>query len=769
MGREWEKDDGLQYILRGRRKPDHRVEVSSGGHLVRRYGGSLGREDDETGLSRRRWQILHVLVGDADRAFTREQLAARIQEVYPDDGRLEPSAITNHISNIRGALGDSANDPGFIATDSKGRYRLCAAVDRRGFRWPPVPAAPPSSQQAAPGGEPPGLNTWLQRNWRLVILAAILLLIIPLLFRIVEQPFKVGFAPLSSGADALSRTVAASFPDRARRALGDLPSWSLYRFSNLTFFRPARLEGNVSRQDNRLRFSGRVSGLPSGCAPEILREAPEAFPDDLITSVVDEVLLQLDRESCVESLRQTWLSDPRETRRRRARHCLEAGAALRWDLRFCEAKELLIMAIELDSELLEAWSLLASVHENRGDDAAALEILKGHRDSLPSGTSEVDRLRLDRRIATLEGDYRRGHAALERIAGLTGEPRDLATLSWFVRTHRQDCERALGLMPADFENQAAVADSQALCGQPELALESYERHFQNQPGTVERLYPRAFGARLSGDYCLAPRDLATLLEREPDYFPARLEQITLLDRQGRRGEARRLADSLLLELTTPLEDELAAENCLPNHRGPVETHLCRPLLLEREARISASALYRAVDAENSLILLAPLEERRQRTPQHLWSLKALWAEGLAHLAAGDPPAAEEVARRIAGAFAAREAGGSRWEGHYLLHLEARLLLLGGRAEEAARLLQEVFGYALEERAYFRSELALALAASGQAAEAQEEMARALALEPASARTRCLAEILKPGTVPSGAQLESARWSCAATPSADAAC
>ena len=783
---------------------DHRVEVTGDGHLIRRYEDPQ-RPDRTKHLSPLRQRLLDVLVAYADRSFKSEELAATLQEHFPDQGAVAPNAIAVHISHLRNALGDEARDSGFIKTES-GAYQLCADIEKVDFTWPPtgeaatanapaVSSEPPEADASAalddggtaqtpqvstllgpdaslpvsvtvaadtvPASEAPWSYFW-NRNRRLVFLAGAFAIIVPLLLLIVRQPFKVGTGNIDHNGDPLLQTYVKKLPERLRTAINAVPPWRLYGFSNSPLDRPIRLEGSLERENDRLRFKGTLRGLDSGCQPTLRQEDAETASDKLVDKLADDVALQLDWEACFHKLRLSPWDSLELNTRRRALHCLRAGRTLRQDLRYCQAKEALVMAYEHDPQLHEAVNLLASVYENQGNDEAAVSLLKSllQQTEQDGGLPKSIRGRYERRLAGLEGQVGR---AIKQLKELAREERELNehrpqeevswslsnALSWSYRVHEQDCERALEDLPEDHGNAALEADFWLACGNSEKAIELYRERYE-QESDSGALYPLAHGLRLGGYAPMARRYLEQILEETPNYHAAHLELVQLLTEQGCRDDAKLQADKLMKHLKPAATSDqtitdVGEMRCLVDDAD----RSCRPLVLERDAYIARALLIEigAVDYEAALADAKAAQFAREDSKRPFrWSMRAAWAEGLVHLAAGEIERVPEVEAVLEQIKDARQQGGSLWEGHLLHHLRGRRLLAQGKASDAADEFRTVLDdYDVEEHAFFLTELATALAAAGQVDEARGEIGKAREFDPRFRAAECLLAELNGGS------------------------
>jgi DNA-binding winged helix-turn-helix (wHTH) protein/TolB-like protein len=144
---------------RFRVKPDERV-LRRGGELI--------------SLTPKAFDILLTLLENAGRIVNKDDL---MKKVWPNTF-VEEGNLTQNVSLLRKALGESATGPQFIETVPRRGYRFVAAVSRgngngqeaaadNGTRLPQLPSAPAHSQSTEPVAHPVNSGRWTLdvRRW----------------------------------------------------------------------------------------------------------------------------------------------------------------------------------------------------------------------------------------------------------------------------------------------------------------------------------------------------------------------------------------------------------------------------------------------------------------------------------------------------------------------------------------------------------------------------------------------------------------------------
>lgn len=103
-------------------------------------GSTLRKGEEEIRLPRKRYDLLMVLVRNAGRLVTKEEL---LSEVWPEQD-VEESNLTSHIHHLRRIIEQDASDPQLLITVSGKGYKLQAVVTTVGGAPPEEEVPPPS-------------------------------------------------------------------------------------------------------------------------------------------------------------------------------------------------------------------------------------------------------------------------------------------------------------------------------------------------------------------------------------------------------------------------------------------------------------------------------------------------------------------------------------------------------------------------------------------------------------------------------------------------
>src|SRR5205085_6288565 len=136
------------------------IPAPSGDNKLLRFGlfevnlsaGELRKNGARVRLQEQPFQVLTVLLNNAGRVVTREDLRATI---WPSDTFVDfDHSLNTAVNKIREALGDSASTPLFVETIPKRGYRFIAVIESdTATEHPPISAPPqpdPDSLPTAP-------------------------------------------------------------------------------------------------------------------------------------------------------------------------------------------------------------------------------------------------------------------------------------------------------------------------------------------------------------------------------------------------------------------------------------------------------------------------------------------------------------------------------------------------------------------------------------------------------------------------------------------
>ena len=112
-------------VRRAQGSADHRSPLMSfPGLEVDLTAHTVQRDGDEVRLTPKEWRLLEVFVSHPGRLLTHGWL---LQEVWDDGyGDETRAALRAHVRTLRAKIGDDANDPRFLRTDSGSGYRWIA-------------------------------------------------------------------------------------------------------------------------------------------------------------------------------------------------------------------------------------------------------------------------------------------------------------------------------------------------------------------------------------------------------------------------------------------------------------------------------------------------------------------------------------------------------------------------------------------------------------------------------------------------------------------
>src|SRR5436853_3997059 len=114
--------------------------------------GELRRQGAKVKLQEQPFQVLAMLLQSPGEVVTREELQQRI---WPADTFVDfENGLNKAINKLRGALGDSAENPRFVETLPRHGYRFIASIDRVEESQNSRDAPPPLPVSLPPGGFP---------------------------------------------------------------------------------------------------------------------------------------------------------------------------------------------------------------------------------------------------------------------------------------------------------------------------------------------------------------------------------------------------------------------------------------------------------------------------------------------------------------------------------------------------------------------------------------------------------------------------------------
>ena len=98
--------------------------VSFGSVVIDLAAGSVQVADHEARLTRTEWLLLEALVRNPGKLLTHRRVAAEVWgDGYGDEMR---QTLRGHVKSLRAKLGDNANEPAYIRTESGAGYRWIA-------------------------------------------------------------------------------------------------------------------------------------------------------------------------------------------------------------------------------------------------------------------------------------------------------------------------------------------------------------------------------------------------------------------------------------------------------------------------------------------------------------------------------------------------------------------------------------------------------------------------------------------------------------------
>jgi len=380
--------------------------------------------------------------------------------------------------------------------------------------------------------------------------------------------------------------------------------------------------------------------------------------------------------------------------------------------RYGEAATSFRAATEIDPCFVPALDWLSWAYQATGDWDLAIKPLDtalGCTERL----TEVDRARIDRRRAQVEGDTRVELETLRRLVRLEPDEAEwhvlLATQTWF---HERDCalsiaeyRRGLSLDPSTYAvHWAYLGDTYLACDQPREAFESYETYLDLEPQEAEAHRSLAAGLMASGRYPEAREALERALALEPDDLQTLLTLGEYHLSGGRSGEAREALERYLA---------LGAGSPRLERQGLLE--LAQLHLLGREFVAMEARADQAIEAD----------------PQ---SVRGQWFLGVAALARGDDAGATAALMRVEALFAGNA---SLYRAEWLHDLRGRVAAARGSAEEAAAAHQRAIDLAFADDAPFRRYLATSHLQLGNPEAAEAQLRLVLERNPAEALSHLL--------------------------------
>ncbi len=286
-------------------------EFEAGSGALRKAGRSMPLEPQPA-------RALAVLLAHADQLVTRDELKDAIwgKDTHVDFDR----GLAYCISQIRTALGDSAESPRFIQTISKKGYRFIAPVH--------APAAAPEAADV-PGSDPPQAARltrydWLHQRSRLILVAALFLcvgIVAGVALRGIGTPARVVVAVSifdnETGAADFDRRVAG-LSDLVVTRLTELAPDRVAVVGNAAVLRQPRnirnlkavasgvqadyvLLGQLQQADSGLRFITHFIRLSDATH---LKANRLSFPNGDLTDLEDHVVAEFER-----AVREHVLSD----------------------------------------------------------------------------------------------------------------------------------------------------------------------------------------------------------------------------------------------------------------------------------------------------------------------------------------------------------------------------------------------------------------------------------------------------------------------------
>lgn len=424
-------------------------------------------------------ELLLFLARSGGEVVSREQLLGALWPgVIVGD-----NALTQVITKLRKALGDTARQPTYIEAISKRGYRLIAAVqwlDRPLPPQPQPPAQPPA--QAAAAGNARAAGAPSRRRVAAGALAALGAAAIvwfglrPTDDDVSSVPAGPPSSPLASklptvivrpieaiGADAeklIARGLTADLVNDLAKLSGlwvvsggDPAGATLRQIEKATAPGPGRyaLAGTLQSDGKTLRLHVRLSDFDAGrelWSLRVERELRELFAvqDELVRSILEQLPVKVSQAE-MASLAQRYTRNVAAYEQfLRAQAAVQARSRAQNDL----ARELYWKAIELDPAFARAYAGLAMTYalayQLGWDDEAALDRaveFAGTAQQMSAGMPEahwvlgfvqtqrrrhVDAIRHLQRAIALNPSYADAYALLGGIRTYTGQPADGVTM-----------------------------------------------------------------------------------------------------------------------------------------------------------------------------------------------------------------------------------------------------------------------------------------------------------------------------------------------------
>jgi TolB-like protein/DNA-binding winged helix-turn-helix (wHTH) protein/Flp pilus assembly protein TadD len=257
----------------GMEQQRHTSAVRFGIYEVDLRSGELRKAGIRIRVQQQPLRLLEILLEHPGEVVNREELRSRI---WPDENFGDfDQAVNVAVAKLRGALGDSADNPRYIETLPRRGYRFIAPVEST---TPDVPKAEPEIRAAAPKIPPPQSRRW----WALAIaVAAVALLLMGSIYvkrrgaSVIERQGRImvavlPFEDLSNDpnqeyfSDGLTEEMITELGRLNPEELGVIARLSAmqYKHANKGIAQIARelgvdylVEGSVRRSDNRVRVA----------------------------------------------------------------------------------------------------------------------------------------------------------------------------------------------------------------------------------------------------------------------------------------------------------------------------------------------------------------------------------------------------------------------------------------------------------------------------------------------------------------------------------